>query len=139
MFKAVVSAFFLFALLVLPLGAARAENPVQQALKGCSKEIKTYCSKVKPGRGRLVACAKAHEDKLSSDCIYAINRAGFWLSTIMRSLKYVARQCKADARKYCQGIKLGDGRILTCLNQNKDRLNKYCAIAIKDVDLRVAR
>jgi hypothetical protein len=139
MFKAVLCALFVFALHVFPLGAARAENPVQQALKGCSKEIKTYCSLVKPGGGRLVACAKAHEDKLSSQCIYAINRAGFWLDTIVRSLKYVGGQCKADARKYCKGIKLGDGRILTCLNHNKDRLNKFCSTAIRDVDLRVAR
>jgi hypothetical protein len=28
---------------------------------------------------------------------------------------------------------------LTCLNKNKDRLNKYCATAIQDVDLRIAR
>jgi hypothetical protein len=139
MFKASIFAFFLSALLVLTPDAAHAENPVQQALKGCSKEIKTYCSAVKPGRGRLVSCAKAHEDKLSSQCIYAINRAGFWLETLVRSLKYVTGQCKADMQKFCKGIKPGDGRILTCLNSNQERLNKFCATAIRDVDLRVAR
>jgi hypothetical protein len=139
MLKAVTSVFLLLALHVFPAAASHAQNPVQQALKGCSKEIKTYCSSVKPGGGRMVACAKAHEDKLSSSCIYAINRAGFWLNTITRSLKYVATQCKADARKYCKGIKPGSGRIVTCLNSNKDRLNKFCATAIRDVDIRVAR
>ena len=62
-------------LLYLPYGLASAQGPVQEALEGCSKELKTYCSAVTPGGGRLVSCAKAHEDKLSSECVHAIIRA----------------------------------------------------------------
>jgi hypothetical protein len=113
------SAAIIFSALVLffmPIGATHAQNPVDEALKGCSTEIKSYCSSVTPGGGRLVSCAKAHEDKLSSECIYAINRAGYWLDFLARTLTYVASQCAADALKYCPDVKLGEERVLNCLS-----------------------
>ncbi len=133
MHKLATSILSALVLLCMPLGATNAQNPVDEALKGCSKEIKAYCSSVKPGGGRLVSCAKAHEDKLSSGCIYAINRAGYWLEFLARSLDYVATQCEADALKYCPGVKLGKRRVLNCLRANKASLNKYCGQALKDI------
>src|SRR3546814_3803781 len=65
-----------FLALCLWSGTAAAQDPVQDALKGCESELQTYCSEVTPGDGRLVSCAEAYEDKLSSQCIAAINRAG---------------------------------------------------------------
>jgi hypothetical protein len=72
MLKSAVIMLSAMVLFCMPLGALQAQNPIEEALQGCSKEIKTYCSSVTPGGGRLVSCAKAHEDKLSSECIYAI-------------------------------------------------------------------
>ncbi len=120
-------------LFCIPLGATNAQNPVEEALKGCSKEIKAYCSSVTPGGGRLVLCAKAHEDKLSSECIYATNRAGYWVNLLAGTLTYVASQCKADALKYCPDVKLGEERVLNCLSANKASLNKYCGLALRDI------
>lgn len=125
-----LSALVLFC---IPLGATNAQNPVEEALKDCSKEIKAYCSSVTPGGGRLVSCAKAHEDKLSSECIYAINRAGYWVDFLARTLVYVASQCEADALKYCPNVKLGEERVLNCLRENNADLNKYCGLALRDV------
>ena len=130
------SAAFMLSALVLffmPLGATNAQNPVEEALKGCSKEIKAYCSSVTPGGGRLVSCAKAHEDKLSSECIYALNRAGYWVHLLARTLTYVASQCTADALQYCPDVKLGELRVLNCLKANKANLNKYCGLALSDI------
>ncbi len=133
MYKLATSMIGALVLLGVSLGATHAQNPVNDALKGCSKEIRTYCSSVTPGEGRLVSCAKAHEDKLSSECIYAINRAGYWLDFLARSIEYVATQCEADAVKFCPGVKLGKGRVLNCLKANQAGLNKYCGQALKDV------
>ncbi len=133
MFKSAASILSALVLFFMPLGATNAQNPIEEALKGCSKEIKAYCSSVTPGGGRLVSCAKAHEDKLSSECIYAINRAGYWLDFLGRTLTYVASQCAADALKYCPGVKLGEERVLNCLRENKASLNKYCGLALRDI------
>ncbi len=129
------AAMFLSALLLfcVPLAATNAQNPVEEALKGCSKEIKAYCSSVTPGDGRLVSCARAHEDKLSSECIYAINRAGYWLDFLAQTLTYVASQCEADALKFCPNVKLGEERVINCLRSNKAKLNKYCGLALSDI------
>ena len=133
MLKSAVIVLAAMALLWLPHGLASAQDPVQEALEGCSNELKTYCSAVTPGDGRLVSCAKAHEDKLSSECIYAINRAGYWVQYIVSTLQYVVTQCKADALKYCPDVKLGEERILNCLAANKQKLSKYCGLALGDI------
>jgi hypothetical protein len=117
----------------MTLGAANAQNPVVEALEGCSKEIETYCSSVTPGGGRLVSCARAHEDKLSSECIYSLNRAGYWLETLTRTLSYVVSQCAADALKFCPDVEVGEQRVLNCLGENKANLNKYCSLALSDI------
>ena len=69
MFKSAIGILSALVLISMTLGAANAQNLnaqnlVVDALKGCSKEIETYCSSVTPGGGRLVSCARAHEDKL---------------------------------------------------------------------------
>ncbi len=133
MLKSAAKMLSALVLFCMPLGATNAQNPVEEALKGCSKEIESYCSSVTPGGGRLVSCAKAHEDKLSSECIYAINRAGYWLKFLASTLTYVASQCGADAIKYCPDVKLGEERVLNCLAENKENLNKYCALALRDI------
>jgi hypothetical protein len=133
MLKSPLAVLAALAFLCLPLGASYAQGPVEEALKGCSNEIRTYCSAVTPGGGRLVSCAKAHEDKLSTGCKYAINRAGYWVQYIASTLQYVAIQCAADALKFCPDVKLGEARVLNCLASNRANLNRYCGLALGDI------
>ena len=76
---------------------------------------------------------KEAQDKLSSECIYAINRAGYWVQYIASTLQYVVTQCNADALKYCPDVKLGEERVLNCLAANKPKLTKYCGLALGDI------
>ena len=110
-----------------------AQNPIQNALDGCNKELKEFCSKVTPGRGRLVACAQAHSDKLSDQCIGSLNRAEYELKDLALTLTYIAKQCKNDAAKHCAGVELGEGRVLSCLAKNKAKISKFCDTALSDV------
>ena len=133
MLKPAAIVLSVLAILVLPQGAAYAQGPVQDALKGCSNELRTYCSAVTPGGGRLVSCAKAHEDKLSADCVYAINRAGYWVRHLTSTLQYVTTQCVADALRFCPDVKLGEARVLNCLAANRAKLNRYGGLALSDI------
>ena len=133
MLKPAAIVLSVLAVLCLTQGAAYADDPVQDALEGCSNELKTYCSAVTPGGGRLVSCAKAHEDKLSSDCVYAINRAGYWVRFLASTLRYVGTQCVVDAVNFCLNVKLGEERVLNCLAANRSKLNKYCGLALSDI------
>ncbi|MDH3279693.1 MAG: cysteine rich repeat-containing protein [Gammaproteobacteria bacterium] len=52
--------------------AAPIEPIVETVAQGCEKELQSYCAKVTPGKGRVLACLYAHEDKLSGRCEYAL-------------------------------------------------------------------
>jgi glutamine cyclotransferase len=45
----------------------------------------------------------------------------------------VARACRADAQKFCQGIEPGGGRLLTCLKGREADLSAGCRDALKGV------
>jgi len=115
------------------MAANAQDDPISEALQDCSQEIASYCSSVTPGGGRLVSCAKAHEDKLSSQCISAINRASYWVNFTAHTLAYVVLQCKEDALKFCPNVEVGEERVLNCLSDNRDGLSKYCDLALKDI------
>src|SRR3546814_11491004 len=122
-----------FLALCLWSGTAAAQDPVQGALKGCESVLQTYCSEVTPGEGRLVSCAEAYEDKLSSQCIAAINRAGYWLTYLATPLYYLARQCEADAAKHCPDVELVEQRVLHCLAYKRKQLDEYYRPALSEL------
>ena len=37
------------------------------------------------------------------------------------------RACRSDAKKFCEGIKPGEGRIIACLKENLSKLTPACA------------
>jgi Cysteine rich repeat len=38
--------------------------------------------------------------------------------------------CKADYEKYCSGVSPGGGRIVACLNKQRDSLSEGCKTAL---------
>ena len=116
-----------------PAGIGHAGDPIQDALTGCAKELKSFCSTVNPGEGRLVACVQAHEDQLSRQCSSAVNRAGFLMKSLGLAIEYVAVQCQADAVKHCPDVKIGGGRVINCLAKHKANISKECNTALQDV------
>jgi len=107
------------AALLLAGGANAAPSALAQA---CGKDIKTLCSKIRPGRGALKACVEGHYKELSADCQVAIVRAAA-----------VGRDCKADVRTYCASAKSGKDRA-ACLKQNVASLSPRCKDAVSKAD-----
>jgi hypothetical protein len=59
--------------------AAQLERAVAQLtylVNECREDFKTYCAHIKPGEGRLLACIKKQEDKISSRCKQALKKVG---------------------------------------------------------------
>ncbi len=113
------------------------EGIVKSVAEGCNEEIRTYCSTVTPGEGRVLACLFSHEDKLSGRCQYALYDAAVQLERAVAALTYVANECDADLETYCANIRPGEGRLAQCLKKNEKKLNQRCTQAIKDVGLEV--
>ena len=127
-----VTIFALFMLLGIS-GSVFAQNPVATIETGCAAEIENYCSQVTVGEGRLLACFYAHEDKLSGQCQYALYTASAELEHAVSALNYVAGQCQADIVKLCANVQAGEGRILECLDSQKETVSAPCKQAVADV------
>jgi hypothetical protein len=124
--------------LVLSSGVVMAQDkrPVDTILQGCEKEIETYCKDVTAGEGRGLACLYAYNDKLSNRCEYALYDAAAQLDRVLNALSYLAAECRDDLQKYCSGVQMGEGRVLSCINKKKDVVNARCRKAMDDVQLK---
>ena len=109
---------------------------VESVVKGCDKELKTYCKDVTPGEGRGLACLYAFSDKLSTKCEYALYDAAAQLERAVAALSYTVNECRDDLTKFCSDIKPGEGRLLQCLEKNDAKVTKRCKQALKDVGLK---
>lgn len=135
--KRFMAGLFCMAVLVMIAGNAGAlESLVESVAKGCEKELSSYCSKVTPGEGRVLACLYAHGDKISGQCEYALYDAAAQLERFVAALSYVVNECEDDLKQYCASVQAGEGRLAECLLvKNKDKISKRCNQAMKDVDL----
>ena len=106
---------------------AAAVNKVQSA---CSNDLKTFCSTVTPGEGRLIFCMLAHEDKISSKCDFALYKARQETGRTLDRVEQAADACWQDIEKHCANIPEGGGRISQCLVNNKAKLQKMCQTAL---------
>ncbi|MCK5359326.1 MAG: hypothetical protein KAJ95_01795 [Gammaproteobacteria bacterium] len=127
----------LASLLVFSLPASALEDIVESVANGCDKELSTYCKDVTPGEGRILACLFAHSDKISGRCEYAVYDAAAQLERAVSALTFVANECGDDIENICAKVEAGEGRILTCLKTNEDKVAKRCKQAMKDIDLQL--
>ena len=122
-------------LVLTPLASSSAQESVaEMVLKGCKKELVSYCSTVTPGRGRIAACLFAHNDKLSEQCGVAFEVGLVQLSLILSTVSYVVEQCYGDIDKHCEGVVIGGGRLRRCLSTNRDKLEQKCQIAFSQAE-----
>jgi hypothetical protein len=122
--------------LVFSGGASAQQMLIDSVVKGCDKELKTYCKEVTPGEGRILACLYAFSDKLSGQCEYALYDAAAQLERAVNALAYAANECGDDLDKYCANIQPGQGRLLQCIEKNNEKVSKRCKQALKDTGLK---
>jgi hypothetical protein len=66
----------------------------------------------------VAGCLSEHRDALSEACRQRINEA---------KEEFEAKHpCHADAKKLCQGVKPGEGRIASCLKQHESEVSGGC-------------
>jgi hypothetical protein len=97
----------------------------QQPAKGggkdrvCSADAKKFCGDVRPGDGRIYKCLTGHNAELAPACREQ-------LAAAKARYDEFANACKADAGKYCKGVRPGAGRVLSCLKGREADLTPGC-------------
>ena len=88
--------------------------------KSCSKDIERYCSRVNIGGTGMKDCLGKEEARLNPQCVSDYQMASSPLTSAPAPRRR-SRMCELDARRYCRGVKPGDGNYLTCLNGSPRR------------------
>jgi hypothetical protein len=106
------------AVAMLSIGVVSAAD-TPPAKKPCADDVAKYCKDVKPGGGRIARCLKKNEQQVSPACKARVEE--------FRKKAREARQaCEADARKFCEDVKPGQGRIVKCLREHEKDLSPEC-------------
>ncbi|MGF1528906.1 MAG: cysteine rich repeat-containing protein [Candidatus Competibacterales bacterium] len=123
--------------LVLTLGfvALSTQAVATSIFEACEADIQSHCSAVTPGHGRLTACLYAHEDHLSDSCDAATGEMADVLDLVFDRLRYAKQQCSTDIHNLCADVTLGQGRVFTCLYEQREALSEGCRTLVDDVEL----
>ena len=133
-------------LVILSVGSAHAQTNIGKSIlekltariekleQSCARDIKKYCRTVTPGEGRMIYCLQAHEDKISAKCAFELGDTSASAQTAADALKDAVIACKAEIGGVCGKIVPGQGRIATCLLENKSTASSGCAEAIKKLE-----
>ena len=112
---------------LLIMFSAQAE---EKEMRGaCRADLQKLCKGVQPGGGRLVMCLKQHESEVSPGCREAMAEA-------KQEVKEFAEACKGDAQTFCKSVQPGQGRVLRCLVENKEKLSSGCRAEIAEGESR---
>ncbi len=125
--------------MIVALGLAVLYNPItasaQSIFASCEDDLAKFCSAVNPGHGRLGACLYAHEDQVSPSCDAAIVEIADLIDILFERLRYAKQQCGADIAKLCGETEIGQGRLFSCLYEQKAALSAECLEVIENVQL----
>lgn len=123
--------------LMLGLGVFSIPTAVnaQSIFASCEADIAKFCPAVTPGHGRLAACLYAHEDQVSPSCDAAIAETADLIDMLFERVRYAKQQCGADVARLCGEVEIGQGRLFSCLYEQKPALSVECLEVIENVQL----
>jgi hypothetical protein len=114
------------------------EAPLEKLRAACGGEIEKLCSTVMLGEGRLLACLEENKDKISEGCNDARLTAKKQFEDLKTSgwdtpvnaeegpFEKLGAVCGGEIEKLCPEVAIGKGRILECLEENKDKISEPC-------------
>jgi hypothetical protein len=111
-------AVFAISFLLVGSSAMAQQGPVAGA---CAADIKSLCSDVKPGDGRIRDCVKAHFADLSASCKSVLSKA-----------RTIGAACGTDVKTLCADVKPGGGRIVACMKSHMAEVSLSCKDAVSN-------
>ncbi len=115
---------------------AKAEAALAKVKAACAQDVKSFCSTVTPGEGRLLLCIMAHEDKMSDACFDSMLTVVEGVDLAISNVRRAAAACDEDIEKHCADVELGKGRIVQCLIDKKAEISTPCRAEVTGLESR---
>ena len=110
----------IFPKIALALTACCFLLPASAGDRPCTEDVKKFCADVQPGEGRIAKCLLKNQEGLSEAC--RAHQKAAWAR-----MKTIGEACKEDTERFCSSVEPGEGRILRCLQKNKESLTPECS------------
>lgn len=104
----------------------RLAGAVQRVQAACREELRSFCSTVTPGEGRVLLCMQAHEDKLGQQCEMALFDVSRNIEQATRRVERVAEACWNDIQANCAG----SASIGQCMMDKRASLSPQCQAVV---------
>ncbi len=105
---------------------------IEVEVNSCNADAAKLCPGLPLNSKKSFMCLMAYEDNLSSECIIGLAETVMAIEMSMIALDYSIKACEEDADKHCLDVQPGEGRIVSCLRKNEDKLKKSCIAALKE-------
>lgn len=120
---ALVSALFTFVIFLIYQSNNVSGGPQSEFQKACGNDVKKLCADVQPGQGRIIKCLRDNKREISGTCNH-------FMGQVRQKAMKMRAACKDDAKKLCSQVKPGEGRIIKCLLENREKLGQACNKAL---------
>ena len=104
--------------------------------RDCGADVKKFCKGLNLGNGAIRNCLVENQAKVSPVCTASLAAVAASIQTRLAAQASVAKICRADASRRCQGVVQGEAYILDCLVKAADHVTKKCNAAITDAGWR---
>eukprot|EP01023_Acetabularia_acetabulum_P062960 TRINITY_DN783_c0_g2_i1.p1 TRINITY_DN783_c0_g2~~TRINITY_DN783_c0_g2_i1.p1 ORF type:complete len:858 (-),score=205.30 TRINITY_DN783_c0_g2_i1:1114-3687(-) len=106
-----------------------------QLKKFCEKDAEQFCAGVEPGSGEVQKCLREKINTISWDCREELERQEVEDSDDIRLSTTLYRSCLVEKKKFCGDLPAGNGRVISCLidNRQKKGFGKDCGDGLVEV------
>eukprot|EP00892_Ulva_mutabilis_P008395 jgi/Ulvmu1/5928/UM026_0050.1 len=97
----------------------------------CKQDVSKLCKdQGDKGEGAILACLRRNRSKLSKSCQVKVLKAMVSAAMDFRADPQLARKCSDDAKRVCEDVPYGQGRVQGCLRDNLAGLSPDCAMEL---------
>jgi hypothetical protein len=116
--------------------------------RACRADYATHCHAIPPNGAAAVTCLKRNAATLSATCQHALGAVAHATSapevtpapvpteppplmvSTLEERFILRRSCRGDYFQFCRGLRLGEGRVVSCLHHNEANLSPRCQAAL---------
>jgi len=102
----------------------------EQILASCQGDVEQFCAGVTEGRGNIARCLRKHAPELSPGCKKDLEQAQRRGQAARANYEKIQMACALDEQRFCSGVDVGGGAMMSCLKKHQQSLSIDCKQAL---------